>query len=421
MSGTSMAAPHVTGVAALIKSVNPGLTTAQIKHLILNNVDAVPALSGKCVTGGRLNAYKAVNAAKPKWTVTYNANNGSGATINHSFGTGSMPLYLNTFPAPAGKSFEGWATAPNSTAGLVATDGALYTATGNVTLYAVWDTHGNTHETAYEIDGHDLVDYELFSIFNSRIDYEVDIDFFKFQAPNFVSGSAYKINLITHLTNVGSVTGQIYKETRKENKSYISYISGYSSSSGILKMSVTVTLGDTYYFMIRGNNLACVGDYELHIDFGDASAAAYNIGGGNYHTENGMIDFIGDVDFITLMVTTSGNYDIFTESNIDTIGELYDSSQSLISNDNYGGNQNFKIFRYLLTANKIYYIKISANGNDVGAFTLKINPSTTYEVVYNPYAIGVSDMPDNQGKVPNVTLMLSNYTTPHRSGYEFLG
>jgi len=63
LSGTSMATPMVTGVAALMKSANPNLTTVQIKNGILNNVDTVSTSSGKCVTGGRLNAYKAIKAA----------------------------------------------------------------------------------------------------------------------------------------------------------------------------------------------------------------------------------------------------------------------------------------------------------------------------------------------------------------------
>ncbi len=61
-SGTSMATPHVSGVAGLIKALNPLLTNLEIKNAILNNVDAKSSLAGKVVTGGRLNAYNAVNS-----------------------------------------------------------------------------------------------------------------------------------------------------------------------------------------------------------------------------------------------------------------------------------------------------------------------------------------------------------------------
>lgn len=59
-SGTSMATAQVTGVAALIWSMDPTLTADEVKEAIMNGVDPVSSLSGKCVTGGRLNAFKAV-------------------------------------------------------------------------------------------------------------------------------------------------------------------------------------------------------------------------------------------------------------------------------------------------------------------------------------------------------------------------
>lgn len=54
-SGTSMATPHVTGAAAMYASSHPGATAGQIKAAILGSVVSTPSLSGKTVTGGRLN------------------------------------------------------------------------------------------------------------------------------------------------------------------------------------------------------------------------------------------------------------------------------------------------------------------------------------------------------------------------------
>jgi subtilisin family serine protease len=55
-SGTSMATPHVTGSVALYAASHPGATAATIKDAILNSTVATPSLSGKTVTGGRLDA-----------------------------------------------------------------------------------------------------------------------------------------------------------------------------------------------------------------------------------------------------------------------------------------------------------------------------------------------------------------------------
>jgi subtilisin family serine protease len=59
-SGTSMAAPQVAGVAALIVSENPKITVQQLRERLLRSVDVLDSLKGKVATGGRINAAKAV-------------------------------------------------------------------------------------------------------------------------------------------------------------------------------------------------------------------------------------------------------------------------------------------------------------------------------------------------------------------------
>ncbi|MEC4675681.1 MAG: S8 family serine peptidase [Nitrospirota bacterium] len=64
-SGTSMATPHVSGVAGLLLSYSPLLTYTQVKDIMLGTVVPISSLSGKTVTGGRVNAFNALLGAVP--------------------------------------------------------------------------------------------------------------------------------------------------------------------------------------------------------------------------------------------------------------------------------------------------------------------------------------------------------------------
>lgn len=73
-SGTSMATPYVTGVAAMIKSIRPDFSAQELKNCILDNVDKLDNLNGYCKSGGKLNAYKAVRTATEQQTFVADVN-----------------------------------------------------------------------------------------------------------------------------------------------------------------------------------------------------------------------------------------------------------------------------------------------------------------------------------------------------------
>ncbi len=64
-SGTSMATPHVAGVAALAWSLAPNATLAEVRNAILQGVDRLASLNGRVATGGRLNAYNTLTLLSP--------------------------------------------------------------------------------------------------------------------------------------------------------------------------------------------------------------------------------------------------------------------------------------------------------------------------------------------------------------------
>lgn len=65
MSGTSMAAPHVSGIIALLKSYNNSLTTQELINKLYSTAKPYNSLNGKVKTGGMANAKAALLASAP--------------------------------------------------------------------------------------------------------------------------------------------------------------------------------------------------------------------------------------------------------------------------------------------------------------------------------------------------------------------
>ena len=65
LSGTSMACPHVSGVGALLLSINPSMSYSELKERIMKTSQPLASVRRKVVSRGMVSAYNAINNIVP--------------------------------------------------------------------------------------------------------------------------------------------------------------------------------------------------------------------------------------------------------------------------------------------------------------------------------------------------------------------
>ncbi len=89
--GTSMAAPHVAGVAALTLAAHPKASMAELRQRVLNSIVPIPSLNGLTTTGGRVNAYNAVSSG-PSGSLKVSVIPPDGTTLR--LGNTNIPFFV---------------------------------------------------------------------------------------------------------------------------------------------------------------------------------------------------------------------------------------------------------------------------------------------------------------------------------------
>jgi serine protease AprX len=102
ISGTSMAAPHVAGVAALVLEANPSLSAAEVRDILLRTATRMPGLEEFETGAGYVNAHAAVDLA-------FKPSKAYGTFLDPSFHavvdtvwSAAEPHTVNYVPAPPG-------------------------------------------------------------------------------------------------------------------------------------------------------------------------------------------------------------------------------------------------------------------------------------------------------------------------------
>ncbi len=97
MSGTSQATAFVTGIAAMLLSVNPTLSFSKLKSNIEGSVRKLPQLIGKTRTGGIVNSLAALETVGVRSTLPVTVNMARSLAVRD--GTTSSPMAVRGFAA----------------------------------------------------------------------------------------------------------------------------------------------------------------------------------------------------------------------------------------------------------------------------------------------------------------------------------
>lgn len=120
-------------------------TTSNQTRYVYAKLNTIETIDGGTVSAGT--TYTVDRLAS--YTVSYNANGGSGAPGAQTKWYGTNLTLSSTKPTRAGYTFQGWAT--SSTGSVAYAAGATYSSNANVTLYAVWKA--NTYTVSYNANG----------------------------------------------------------------------------------------------------------------------------------------------------------------------------------------------------------------------------------------------------------------------------
>ncbi len=291
------------------------------------------------------------------YTVSYNANGGTGAPSSQTKSHGAGLTLSTTRPTRIGYTFLGWSTSSTATTATYQPGGS-FTANANTTLYAVWESNATA--------------------LNANFDNSAAIS---------VGGD------VEYYTYTPTVSGKyvIYSTGSDDTKVYLYNASGTElannddgGSGNNFRLEYNLNAGSTYIFGIKYYNNSKTG--IIPFKFGNIFSIAYNANGGVGAPTSQSKDYGADITLSNTVPTKAG-YTFLGWSTSSTA-----ATATYQAGGNFSGNTNTTLYAVWKAA--------------------------TYTVSYN--ANGGTGAPSSQTKSYGVALTLST-AKPTRNGYTFLG
>ena len=345
-----------------------------------------------------------------EYTVSYNANGGSGAPASQTKYYGFDLTLSDTVPTRSGYTFKGWGTSSTSTSASYQ-PGGNYTANSSRTLYAIWESNApKTYTVSFNANGgsgapaSQTKTHNVTLTLSSTKPTRTGHTFLGWSTSSSATSATYSAG--GSYTNNASVTLYAVWTPNTYTISFNANGGSGAPASQTKTYGVTLTLSSTkptrtgYTFLGWSTSST-------------ATSATYSAGGNFTTNANTTLYAVWSPNTYTISYSANGGSGA-PSSQTKTHGVTLTLSSTKPTRTGYS----FLGWSTSSTAT-------SASYSAGGSFTT--NASTTLYAVWSPnsYTVlysanGGSGAPSSQTKTHGVTLTLSS-TKPTRTGYSFLG
>ena len=344
--------------------------------------------------------YASVTTSSP-YTVTYNANGGSGAPAATTKGYGINLTLSSTQPTRSGYLFTGWNTAADGS-GTTYNSGAAYTGNANLTLYAQWAQSGNnsvemasgTHDASHWSFSSNTANFGNTMTVNYSGSLLLESVTLRRKTTN-----TYELNssnISTAVSNFNSQPGSrlVFNANISEQQTFTCSegeidMNGHSSSTDLLIQNNV--LGKT--ITIKNGTVTGTDGAGGFNDYYNGTVVLENM------TVTGRVWTDGHPYIIN-----GGTYaEIINDINADTPGTvtIYDGKFSQLGNWGSGGTFTLYGGKYAVNPSSLSYCTIpsgysvqSNTGSDSGTYPWVVR--NTSSPVANPYSLAITEVTANR-------------------------